>query len=186
MTFTMYDCAAVGVYPNHTDAEAAVRMLVEANIPLQSISIIGCDEQSQEALRGRYSPPDYVEHGIVHDSEREGIWIGGLFGLLAGFGSFVLPGIGLLVVLGPLAGLVGGMAIGAIGGEITGQLAFTEVASDYREWLVLGDFLVIVHCTTEEEPRVRQVLESIQSLQIKSHHLRVQASPTTEDTVSTR
>lgn len=46
MTFTMYDRAAVGVYSNHTDAEEVVRMLEEANISLQDISIIGRDSQA--------------------------------------------------------------------------------------------------------------------------------------------
>ena len=169
MIYTMYDRAAVGVFSSHTDAEEAMRRLENAGISLQAISIIGRGTKAHEAVLGHYLPPEYVEQGLEHQSDREGIWLGGIFGLLIGFGTFFLPGIGLLVVLGPLAGLIGGMAVGAIGGEVTGQLAFTEVASDYRNWLVEGKFLVIVHCTSAEEPSVKQAMESMQSLKVTSH-----------------
>ena len=105
--------------------------------------------------------------------------MGGLFGLLVGFGSFLLPGIGLLVVLGPLAGLVGGIAVGAIGGDWAGQLRFTEIAADYRDWLMAGKFLVIVHCTSAEETRVRQVLEAMQPSTVKSHPMVLPSVPVT-------
>jgi hypothetical protein len=175
----MYDRAAVGVYSNYTDAEEAVRMLVKANISLQDISIIGGERQAREALLGHYAPPAFVGQGLQHQGEREGVWAGGLFGLLAGFGSFFLPGLGMLVVLGPLSGLIGGMAAGAIGGDITGQLTFTDIAADYRVWLAAGNFLVLVHYMTTEEPRVKQVLEATQSLTVKSHPLVLRTSPQT-------
>jgi len=165
----MCDRATVGVYLNHTDAEEAVGLLHKARISLQDISIIGRDSRVHEASLGNYMPPEFVKQELEHQGERDGIWIGGLFGLLAGFGSFFLPGIGLLVVIGPLAGLIGGMAAGAIGGELAGQLTYTDIAADYREWLLAGKFLVIVHCTLAEEPRVIQVLEAMKSLTVKSH-----------------
>lgn len=178
MTHTMMtDRAAVGVYSNHAEVESAVRMLEIAGIALQDISIIGGDRQALEASLGHYSPPDFVEQGLQHQGEREGIWMGGLFGLLVGFGSFFLPGVGVLVVLGPLAGLLGGMGAGAVLGDMTGELTFTEIAADYRDWLVAGNFLVIVHCTTGEEPRVRQMLEATQLLTVKSHSLVLRTSP---------
>jgi len=172
----MYDRAAVGVYPSHTDAEEAVRRLEGAGIPLQEISIIGRDLKAQEAKLGRYLPPDYVEEGLEHQSEREGIWIGGLFGLMVGFGSFLVPAIGILVVLGPLAGLLGGMAVGAVVGEITGQTSFYDLAAEYRDSLQAGHFLVLVHCTTDEEMRIRQVIESTQPIMVKSQPMVLRTS----------
>jgi uncharacterized membrane protein len=177
MTFTIYDRATVGVYSNHTDAEAAVRMLEKANISLKDISIIGHDKQAREAALGSYSPPEFVKQELEHQGEQAGILMGGLWGLLVGCGSFFLPGVGLLVVLGPLAGLVGGMAAGAIGGDLAGQMTFTDIAAEYRGWLVAGKYLVIVHCTTAEEPHVLQVLESTQSGMVKSHPMVFPAVP---------
>jgi hypothetical protein len=169
--FTLYDRAAVGVYPNLTAAETAVRALEQAGIRLNDISIVAPDDQIREALGGRYGPPDYVEHELQHQSEQEGAWLGGLFGLLVGFSSFLLPGVGLLALFGPLAGLVGGAGLGAIVGDISGQLTFTEFATEYRETLAAGAFLVIVHCTTAEEPHVFQVFEDSKPHTLRSGRL---------------
>lgn len=178
MTTTMMtDHAAIGVYSSHTAAEAAVRMLEQASISLNDISLIGGDREASEASLGHYSPPGFVEHGLERQGEREGMWMGGLVGLLVGFGSFFLPGIGVLVVLGPLAGLLGGIGAGAVMGDMTGELFCHDISADYRDWLVAGNFLVIVHCTTAEEPGVKQVLESTEPLSIKTHRLVLRNSP---------
>ena len=150
-------------------------MLENADISLERISIIGRDAEVREAEVGHYMPPDYVEQGLAHKGAREGMWAVGVFGLLVGFGSFFLPGIGMLAVLGPMAGLIGGMTAGAIGGDLVGELLFPEIAADYRDWLVAGKLLVIVHCTTAEEPRVRQALEAAQALSVKSHSIQLSA-----------
>src|SRR5690349_3959774 len=107
MTHTLItDHAAIGVYSNSATAEAAVRELERADISMDHISVVGGDKQMLEAALGYYSPPKFVEKGLEHQGERDGIWIGGLFGLFLGFGSFFMPGIGMMVVLGPLAGLL--------------------------------------------------------------------------------
>jgi hypothetical protein len=109
-----------------------------------------------------------VERGIQHQSEREGIWLGGLFGLMAGFGSWLLlPGMGLLALAGPLAG----MCLGAFAGIIGGQLTVTDFASEYRGRLAAENFLVLVRCTMAQEPRVFQAFEDSRPLTLKSHRL---------------
>jgi len=181
MTHTMTtDHAAIGVYSNHAAVESAVRKLEQSGISLDKISIIGGDRQVDDALLGRYSPPEFVEQGLQHQVEREGIWLGGLLGLLVGFSSFLMPGIGVLVVVGPLAGLLGGMGVGGVMGAVVSETAFHDIAADYRDWLATGNMLVIVHCTTEEGPRVKQILESTEPLIVKSHRLVLRASPQTE------
>ncbi len=179
MTLNLSDQNTVGVFANHRDAEDAVLMLANANIGMHDISVVGCDDHASEASYGNYVPPDFIKKGLELQGERDGIWVGGLFGLLAGFGSIFLPGIGLLVVLGPLAGLIGGIAVGAIGGDLSGQLTFTDIAADYRRWLVDGKYLVIVHCTSTEEPRVRKMMETMQSLAVNSHPTVLLAEPVT-------
>lgn len=170
MTLIMItDRAAVGVYLTHKDAEVAVRMLEKAGVSLQQISIIGRDRNEADALVGHYSPPEFVEHGLQHQGERAGAWMGGLLGLLVGCSSFFLPGIGALVALGPLAGVLGGVGAGAAIGYVTGDLTFTDISSDLREWLVAGDYVVVVHCSTAEEPRVQQIMEGTRALIVKSH-----------------
>src|SRR5688572_18188889 len=103
----------VAVYRNHDDAEAAVRQLADAGIPVEKVSIIGRDWQVREDVQGYYRPADAALEGAG-----QGAWLGGLFGMLMGFGFFLVPVAGPLFVLGPLAGLVAG----AIGGAGVGAL----------------------------------------------------------------
>jgi len=111
--------SVVAVYKNHQQAEEAVRKLERAGIPMKKVSIIGRDFQLRENVQGYYRPSDAAKEGAGF-----GAWVGGLFGMLMGFGLFVLPVAGTLVVLGPLAGLVAG----AIGGAGIGALVNALVA----------------------------------------------------------
>jgi uncharacterized membrane protein len=57
----------------------------------------------REDIQGYYRPSD-----AALEVAGLGAWVGGLFGLLMGFGLFVLPIAGTLIVLGALAGLIAG------------------------------------------------------------------------------
>ncbi len=165
----MTEHAAVGIYADHEQAENALRMLAEAGITLDNISVIGGAERGREAASGKYRPPTFVKQELQKEGIRDGIWIGGMFGSLVGFGALLVPGVGPLMVLGPLAALLIGVGAGALVGDITGAVTFTEIAKVYRDWLVAGNFLVIVHCATSEEPLVRGILESAHALGVHGH-----------------
>jgi hypothetical protein len=172
----MFDCVAVGVYRSYSDVETAVGLLEKAHISREYISIVGHDKQLQEAMLGHFTPPDYVEQGVQHTSERNGTLIGGLAGLFVGSATLLLPGIGLLAVLGPLAGLIGGMAVGGLSGDVAGQINFADIAADYRDWLKAGNYLVFVQCSGAEDPQVRSVLEGLPTLSVTSRPLSLSAS----------
>jgi hypothetical protein len=72
-----------------------------------------------------------------------------MFGLLMGFGLFVLPVAGTLIVLGPLSGLIAGAISGAgVGALVNGLMAMgipKDQALKYEARLQAGEFLVIVN-----------------------------------------
>ena len=95
----------VAVYPDHDAAEHAVRQLHEAGIAMSDLSIVGRDFQTTEEPVGFVSAKDYATAGAA-----TGAWFGGLFGLCVGAAFLILPGIGPIVVAGPLtAALVAGI-----------------------------------------------------------------------------
>ena len=98
----------VAVYRHHDAAEEAVRLLAKGGVPINKISIIGRDFQLREDIQGFYRPSDLVKEGAGF-----GAWVGGLFGTLLGFGLFMIPVAGPLIVLGPLGGLIAGAISGA-------------------------------------------------------------------------
>ena len=167
--------SVVAVFPNHSDAEEAVRALEKSGIPMRKISIIGRDFQLREDVQGYYRPSDAVKEGAGF-----GAWFGGLFGLLMGFGLFLIPGAGPLIVLGPLAGLIAGAISGAgVGALVSGLMALgmdEEKALKLQARLQAGEFLVTVTGTSEEIARARQILQNTRQTEIEQFQM-PQAAP---------
>ena len=110
--------SVVAVYPDHAAAERAVRQLHDAGFPLGDLSIVGRDFQETEEPYGFVSRGDYIEAGA-----ETGAWFGGLFGLFIGAGFLILPGLGLVVVAGPIAAALLAGIEGAVAGTALGSLA---------------------------------------------------------------
>lgn len=161
----VYDQAVVAAYKTHADAEDAVRRLQQAGLPMQHISIIGRDFQVREDVQGYYRPSDAVAEGAGG-----GAWVGGLFGLLMGFGFFLVPAVGPLFALGPLAGLIagalGGAGIGAIIGALTSIGIPEDQALKLQARVQAGEFLVLVQGTPDEIGRARDALAGTAELPI--------------------
>ena len=118
----------VAVYPDHDTAEHALRELHEAGISMSDLSIVGRDFQTTEEPVGFVDAKDYATAGAA-----TGAWFGGLFGLCVGAAFLVLPGIGPVVVAGPLtAALVGGIE-GALAGTALGSLGALSWAGAFPE-----------------------------------------------------
>ena len=158
----------VAVYKKHEDAEDAVRRLERAGIPMKNVSIIGRNFQLREEVQGYYRPSDAAKEGAGF-----GAWFGGLFGLLMGFGFFVFPIAGSLVVLGPLAGMVAGAISGAgIGALVNALIALgmsREQALKYQARLQAGEFLLTVIGTPEEIERARSVIENTGHVDLQNY-----------------
>ncbi len=113
------DSHVVAVYADHEAAERTVRRLHEAGIAMSDLSIVGRGAQTTEEPVGFRDAGDYASAGAA-----TGAWFGGLFGLCVGAAFLVLPGVGPVLVAGPiaaaiLAGIEGAVAGTALGG-VTG------------------------------------------------------------------
>ena len=88
----------VAVYADHEQAESAIRRLHKDGFALDELSIVGRNIQVTEEPRGFVSTGDYVSAGA-----RTGAAAGGLAGIALGAALLLVPGIGPVVVAGPLA-----------------------------------------------------------------------------------
>ena len=160
--------SVVAVYRYHSDAEEAVHRLARAGTPMQKISIIGRNFEMRENVQGYYRPSDAALEGAGL-----GAWFGGLFGLMMGFGLFVFPIAGTLIVLGPLAGMIAGALSGAgVGALVNGLIALgipKDQALKYQSRLQAGEFLVTVTGTVEEVTRAREVLQNSGEVELETH-----------------
>lgn len=166
---TTLDQTTVAIYANHADAEVAVRRLVAAGLPIKELSIIGRHFETHEEITGFYRPADAALTGAG-----QGAWFGGLFGLMMGaFGFFILPVVGGIMAIGPLAGFIAGAIGGAgIGALVDGLIAMgvpRDQALKYQERIQAGEFLVVVQGSAGEMERAHEVLRGTTQTHLQAH-----------------
>jgi hypothetical protein len=162
------DRAVIGVFPDLDSAQAAVERLAAAGFPIDHVSVLGKDLQSEIRVNG------YVTTGdIAGPSAATGAWVGGLFGLLAGSALLFVPGAGPLIVLGPLAaaaiGAVQGAVVGGGVGAILGHFVAKQHIPKYEQLVKAGNYLVVVHGAEQDVARAQQLLSDAGGSDVQRH-----------------
>ena len=155
--------AVTGIYPTHSEAEAAVKALQQSGFDMQKLSIVGKDSHTEEHVIGYYNTSDRMQFW----GKRGAFW-GGFWGLLFGSGFFFIPGIGPLIVLGPLVGwiigaLEGAVVVGglsALGAGLYSMGIPTNSVVEYETALKSDNFLVVAHGTEDEVAQAKPMLET--------------------------
>ena len=163
------DQTVVASYRNHTDAEAAVHLLSDGGLPIKQISIIGRNFETHEDIQGFYRPAD-----AALDGAGQGAWFGGLFGLMLGaMGFFVMPVVGAVLVMGPLAGMIAGAIGGAGVGALINGLVASGIPRDqalvYQDRPQAGEFLVVVHGDAVTAARAHAILDGTAQTHLQTH-----------------
>jgi uncharacterized membrane protein len=164
--------AVVGIYPTHTEAEAAVKALQQSGFDMQKLSIVGKDYHTEEHVIGYYTTSDRMQVW----GKRGAFW-GGLWGLLFGSALFVIPGIGPLIVFGPLVGwlvgaLEGAVVVGGLSALGAGLYSIgipTDSIVEYETALKADKFLVMAHGTADEVATAQRILETTGAASIAAH-----------------
>lgn len=160
-TKTSTRSSIVAVYPNHAAAENAVRSLQKEGFPMQQLSIIGRDFQTVE------KPLGFVTSGTVaKEGAKVGAWTGGIFGLLIGAAFLILPGVGPVVIAGPLSaailagaeGAVAGAALGGLTGALIGLGLSKDEAIRYEAKLKTGKYLLTVSGDAAQIEKAKGIL----------------------------
>ena len=151
----------VGLFDDINDARNAVRELIDAGYTRADVDLLS-HASAEEYSRyfdadGRYrTEPDetVVVVDDVADAEEGasvGAGLGALAGLVIGLTLLTIPGVGPVLVAGPLAGTLLGTGIGGVIGGLVGSLSDTGVPEEevhvYAEGLRRGGTLVIVRAT---------------------------------------
>src|SRR5260370_31089970 len=155
--------SVVAVYNSHDQAEKAVEELRKAGIDVKKLSIVGKDFHTEEQVTGYYNAGDRMKHW-----GKFGAFWGGLWGLLLGSAFFVIPGVGPVLVAGPLvawivAALEGAVVVGglsAIGAGLYSIGIPKNSILKYDVALKEGQFLLVVHSTSEEGGKAREVIKT--------------------------
>jgi len=155
--------AVVGIYSTHTEAEAAVKERQKSGFDMKKLSVVGKDYHTEENVVGFYNAGDRMKYW-----GKLGAFWGGLWAILFGSAFFVIPGLGQLVVLGPLVMIIVGALEGAL---VTGGLTALgaglysigipkDSIIKYETALKSDKFLVIAHGSAGDVARAKSILES--------------------------
>ncbi|HLX61956.1 MAG TPA: general stress protein [Planctomycetota bacterium] len=99
----------VAIYASHTAAEEAVKELQQSGFDMKKLSIVGRDYHTDEHVVGYYNVGDRMKVW-----GKTGAFWGGLWGFLFGSAVFFIPGVGPLLVAGPLVSCIIGALEGAV------------------------------------------------------------------------
>jgi hypothetical protein len=154
--------AVLAVYDSHDQAEAAVRDLHKDGFDMKKLSIVGKRFHTEEHVVGYYNAGDRMLYW-----GKQGAFWGGLWGLLFGSAFFWVPGVGPLLVAGPLvAWMVGALEGAVVVGGLTalgGALASIGIPENsvvqYETQVKSGKLLLVAHGTADEVQKARNLLQ---------------------------
>lgn len=139
---------------------------------MKSLSIAAKDTYTEEQVVGYYNAGDRMKYwGKV------GAFWGGLWGLLFGSAMFAVPGLGPILVAGPLvawivAGLEGAAVVGGVS-AIGAALASIGIPKDsviqYDVALKANRFLLIVHGTREAVAKAEGIISGTKHISYMVH-----------------
>ena len=164
--------SVVALFAQHTQAERAVKELQEAGFDMKTLSIVGKEYHTEENVVGYYTASDRMTYW-----GKNGAFWGGLWGLLFGSAFFFIPGIGPLVVAGPVVAWIVGALEGAVvvGGlsALGAGLYSIGIPKDsilqYETSLKAGSYMLIVHGTADEVVRAKTVLSDSDASETELH-----------------
>ena len=151
----------VAIYPSHTAAEAAIKELQQSGFDMKKLSIVGRDYHTDEHVIGYYNAGERMKYW-----GKMGAFWGGMWGMLFGSAFFLIPGLGPLIVAGPLVAWIVGALEGAV---VVGGLSAVGAGLyslgipknsilQYETALKTGKFVLIAHGSLNETTRAKEIL----------------------------
>lgn len=164
--------AVVGIFVSHLEAETSIKELQQAGFDMKKLSIVGKDFHTEEHVIGYYNAGDRMKVW-----GKLGAFWGGFWGLLFGSAMFVIPGVGPLVVFGPLVSWMVGALEGAVVAGGLGALAAAlyslgiphDSCLQYETAVKSNRFLVVAHGTIAEADKAKEILELAGATHIGIH-----------------
>ena len=164
--------SVVAVYDTHSQAEEAVKDLQRSGFDMKKLSIVGKDYHSDEHVVGYYNTGDRMKYW----GKLGALW-GGFWGLLFGAAFFAIPGIGPVLVAGPMVAWIVGALEGAVvvGGltAVGAGLYSIGIPKDsivkYESALKADKYIVLAHGTAAEVAKARDIMQTTHPTELALH-----------------
>jgi uncharacterized membrane protein len=164
--------SVVAIYQTHTEADQAVKELQRGGVDMHKLSIVGRGYHTDEQVVGYYNTGDRMKYwGKV------GAFWGGFWGLLFGSALFMIPGLGPILVAGPLVAwivgaLEGAVVVGGLGALGAGLYSIgipKDSIVKYETALKTDQFLLIAHGTAAEVAKAKDIIETTHPASFTMH-----------------
>jgi len=164
--------SVVAIYETHPQAEEAVKELQRSGFDMKKMSIVGKDYHTDEHVVGYYNAGDRMKYW-----GKQGAFWGGIWGMLFGAAFFAIPGIGPVLVAGPVVAWIIGALEGAVvvGGlsALGAGLYSIGIPKDsvvkYELALKSDKFLLLAHGTTDEVARAKNIMQTTHPVAVAVH-----------------
>jgi hypothetical protein len=166
--------AVIAVYNTHTEAETAVKELQRGGFDMKKLSVVGKDYHTDEQVVGYYNTGDRMKSW----GKWGALW-GGLWGLLFGAAFFWVPGVGPLLVAGPLSAaivatlesavVVGGLSV--LGAALYSIGIPKDSVLRYETAVKANKFLLVAHGTVAEIDKAKEILRTTKPAALDEHVL---------------
>jgi uncharacterized membrane protein len=168
----------VAIYETHEQAENTVRELDQAGFDMKKLSIVAKNPHAEEHVVGFYNAGDRIKHW----GKRGAFW-GSIWGMLFGAAFFVIPGLGPVLVAGPLvawivAALEGAAVVGGVSALGAGLFSIgipKDSILEYEIAIRTDRFLLLADGTAEEAARARQIIAATNPSALHVHALQTES-----------
>src|ERR1019366_4659071 len=153
--------SVVAIYDTHEQAEQAIKELQEAGVDMKSLSIAARNTHTDEHVVGYYNAGDRMKYW-----GKMGAFWGGFWGLLFGSAAFAIPGLGPILVAGPLvawivAALEGAVVVGGVSAVGAGLVSIgipKDSVLKYDVALKTDKFLLVIHGTPDAVDKAKDII----------------------------
>jgi uncharacterized membrane protein len=164
--------SAVAIYDTHSQAEEAVKELQRSGFDMKKMSIVGKDYHTAEHVVGYYNTGDRMKYW----GKMGAAW-GGFWGLLFGAAFFAIPGIGPVLVAGPLVmwivgALEGAVVVGGLSAVGAGLFSIgipKDSVVKYESALKADKFILLAHGTAAEVANAKDILQTTHPTELALH-----------------
>jgi hypothetical protein len=164
--------SVVATYDTYIGAEAAIIALEQEGLDMSRLSIIGKDFHTEQ-----HALAFYTSGGRMKFWGANGTFWGSLWGILDESAIFYIPGVGPLVVMGPLVGWIVAALESAMVGSGAGALAAAlshigipkASVVKYECDVKSGKFLVLAHGNSDMIEQARLVFATTEASELAAH-----------------
>ena len=154
-----HPCTTVALFADHLQTEAGVRALQQGGFDLRKLSIIGKNYHKEEHVTGLIDRGD----GTRYWGRFGSLWASLHGGVVGSSALLLFPGVGQVVILGPLvnhmAGALASAGAGALADTFSSLGLSRDAALRYDSAVRAGRFAVMVHGSRGEAEAAGRLLE---------------------------